>query len=85
MEEKEYLADCQKQTGRNDNGEVYPWQDSGTLNQARAFASSITFEIEFNNTILYILGGYHNDSGKWFLNSLRFGVFFDSVNGSLLN
>ena len=46
-----------------------PWNTIGNLNQARAFASVVTIEIEFNNTIMYILGGYSNDMN--FLNSVE--------------
>ena len=46
-----------------------PWENTGNLNQKRAFASSITYEIEFNNTILYFLGGYQKGAG--FLNSVE--------------
>ena len=30
------------------------------LNKARAFASAVNFEVEFNNTKFYVLGGYNN-------------------------
>ena len=49
----------------------------GSLNQARAFASVVTIEIEFNNTIMYILGGYHNASS--FLSSVE---KYDKSDGS---
>lgn len=55
--------------GRNANNEIIPWQTTGSLSQARAFASSVTIEVEFNNTIFYILGGYEMVVG--FLDSVE--------------
>ena len=46
-----------------------PWQTIASLNKARAFASAVTYEIEFNNTVMYVLGGYSKDTG--FLNSVE--------------
>ena len=57
-----------------------PWLTIGSLNQARAFASVVTIEIEFNNTIMYILGGYSKESG--FLNSVE---KYDKSDGSFSN
>ena len=55
--------------GRNANNEIIPWQSAGSLSQARAFASSVTIEVEFNNTIFYVLGGYEMLAG--FLDSVE--------------
>ena len=57
-----------------------PWLTIGSLNQGRAFASVVTIEIEFNNTIMYILGGYSKESG--FLNSVE---KYDKSDGSFSN
>lgn len=35
----------------------------GNLNTARGFASVVSVEVEFNNTKMYILGGYLNGTG----------------------
>ena len=57
-----------------------PWLTIGSLNQGRAFAAVVTIEIEFNNTIMYILGGYSKESG--FLNLVE---KYDKSDGSFSN
>ena len=59
---QEYLSACQVQGGRYDDFTLKPWQDltDPGLNKARAFASAVNFEVEFNNTKFYVLGGYNN-------------------------
>ena len=56
------MSTCQVQGGRYEDYTLKPWQDLAEpgLNKPRAFASSVTFEVEFNNTKFYVLGGYNN-------------------------
>ena len=43
--------------------EIKPWENAGSLLTSRAFASSITYEIKFNDTVMYVLGGYQINTG----------------------
>ena len=56
------MSTCQVQGGRYEDYTLKPWQDLAEpgLKKARAFASSVSFEVEFNNTKFYVLGGYNN-------------------------
>ena len=59
---QEYLSACQIQAGRYADFTLKPWEEltGPGLTKARAFASAVTFEVEFNNTKFYVLGGYNN-------------------------
>lgn len=62
--------------GRNpEDYTLYPWQDTGNLNTARAFASIVTIPKK-NDSTVYILGGYQNAGG--FLDSIE---KYDKWNG----
>ena len=72
METQSYLDGCQKQSGRDEANTIKPWESTeatAKLKSTRAFASVLTIEVEFNNTLLYLLGGYNKVNG--FLDSVE--------------